>query len=164
MRYLRPLLLALAITAACGLGQTRKSDAASAKSGPTLEVTMRFIQGILNDIGTVNFVAFAQDTSNGSTFQTRFVEEYRNVRVDASACTAGFHVKRTRNGTQNADADVQVHIADVQDVVVEPEAQHTSDLTAFYGHPEVVATSTNPVVTALVVRYRHKNLGDSAFF
>jgi hypothetical protein len=164
MRNLRPTLLAPVLTATTpGLLHAQKSGPASAKAGPSLDVTMRFIQDTLSEIGTVNFVTFFQKTSDGSTGQTTFVYQYSNVRVDARACDLSYHVKATRDGA-SGEGDSHTRLADAQDVVVEPFAQYISAGTASQGHPELITTSTNPTLTVLRMRYRPKSLHFDSFF
>jgi hypothetical protein len=112
----------------------------------------------------VNFVAFVQKTSDGSTWQNTVVYQYSNVRVDARVCALSYHLKITNNGAVSIDWDSQIRLADARDVVVEPYAQYVSAATAFAGHPEVITTSTNPTLTMLAVRYRHKSLNFDSLF
>jgi hypothetical protein len=53
------------------------------------------------------------------------------------------------------DADAQFLLRDVQDIVVIPIVQLTNDTYARAGVTGLIATSTNPPLTALVVRRPH---------
>ena len=134
-----------------------------ADSSPSLAVTMQFIQGKLGDIGKVNYVAFYQDTADGSKFSHTFTVEVSNLAADQSQCRISFHWKATTDGATSSDSDVWFSLSNVQDVVVRPLAQHTTEGLARAGRPNLINTSTNPPLTALLVRFPHHEPGEFLF-
>jgi hypothetical protein len=126
-----------------------------ADNGPSLAVTMQFIQDKMNDTGTINFVSFWQNTTDGSTGSIIFTEEQTKVVADPNQCRISFHLKQTRNGVTDPEKDINFPLRDVQNVVVEPLAQLVTEMYADGGKPNIISTSTNPPVTALINRLPH---------
>jgi hypothetical protein len=126
-----------------------------ADSGPTLAVTMQFIQGKLSDIGKVNYVGFYQNTTDGSTFSNTYTNAVSNVFADQSQCRISYHWTTTTDGVPKEDANHWIPLNDVQNIVVKPFAQYQTEMNAIGGLPNFITTSTNPPLTALVVRRPH---------
>jgi hypothetical protein len=60
--------------------------------GPSLEVTMKFIQKQLNDQGKVNTIETQRDTlKNLETYHGKLVSETSNVSADFSTCRLSWH-------------------------------------------------------------------------
>jgi hypothetical protein len=125
-------------------------EAKPADSGPSLAVTMKFLQDKLNDIGKVTFVLFYQNTIVGTGSNT-WTYEVSNVVADPSQCRITTHWKITRDGRTLYDSDNGFRLRDIQDVVVEPYVQYENRA----GNPDMVTTSINPPVTALLARGPH---------
>jgi hypothetical protein len=123
-----------------------------ADSGPSLAVTMKFIQDRLNSIGNVRFIAFVQNTADGGTFSNAYTNEVSNVVADQKQCRISDHWKATRDGSTLRDLDAWFSLRDVQDIVIKPYERAQTEATASAGDLKIVTTSTNPSVTALVVR------------
>jgi len=66
-----------------------------AGSGPSLPVTMQFIQDKLNDLGQVSFVVFLQGTNQGNTWTATVTNEISNVMADPNQCRISYHWKGT---------------------------------------------------------------------
>ena len=126
-----------------------------ADSGPSLAVTMKFLQDKLGDIGKVTSVSFVQNTNDGSTSSNTFTNEFSNVAAYPDQCRISYHQKVTRDGATVADSDTWFSLRDVQDVVVKPWAQYQTEVNAGAGFPNFVVTSVNPPLTALLVRRPH---------
>jgi hypothetical protein len=157
------LLLALAAPA---MAQThpvapppQPPDAAPASSGPSLEVTLQFIADKINENGTINYVAFGQSTTDGSTFSKKFSKTFSQARPDAAQCTVSYHFKEIIDGQKMSDLDAGVPLREVQDVVVMPLEQAITQSWAAGGHPEMVVISVSPPFTVVKVRRLHG--GDS---
>jgi len=123
-----------------------------ADSGPSLAVTMKFIQDKLNDIGKVSYVGFVHDTKTGNDGTNTFTDEFTNATADPNECRVAYHWKVTRDGTVTADSDLWFTLHDVQDVVVKPFEQYQNEADAGAGLPNLIVSSTNPPLTALLVR------------
>jgi hypothetical protein len=132
-----------------------------ADSGPSLAVTMKFIQEKLNGIGTVSYVTFFRDTAVDTTFNDTRTFEFSNVIADEHECRIAYHMRYTHNRRPLTDSDFGFLVRDVQDMAVEPYTQHLNDVNAKGGAPNVVITSTDPPLTSLSVRLSHG--GDEMF-
>jgi hypothetical protein len=160
------LFLTVALAAATALAQTSvppppqpaadKPIAATslAGNGPSLEVTLKFIQDKLNDLGKVSYVAFEQDTSNGSTTNAILINEISNIVADPGQCRISYHLKGTRDGHIWADENRVFSLRDVQEIVVMPLEQNLNEVQAQIGHPNQI-TSINPSLILLMVHIPH---------
>ncbi len=155
-RLYATLLLALASTSLFAqVTPPPRPDGSGASSGPTLEATMKFIIDRFSDFGTVNYVVYARDSTNGSTWSNSNSYTVTNVHSDATSCYVGYHGKGVRDSQIVSDQDSGFYLKDVLDVIVEPETQFFTEQSALQGNPNVVTTATNPTLTALVVRRPH---------
>jgi hypothetical protein len=66
-----------------------------AGNGPSLAVTMQFIQDKLNDIGPVSFVVNLQNTIRDNTWTGTVSSEISNVVADQNQCRISYHWKGT---------------------------------------------------------------------
>lgn len=123
-----------------------------ADSGPSLEETMQFIQGKLNDIGKVNFATYWQNTADGSTGINARTQEISNVIANQNQCQISAHWKLIKDGATEFDGDFRYPLRNVREIVVEPYVEYQNEVDAKYGHPTIVSQSTNPPLTALLVR------------
>lgn len=125
---------------------------ATAGNAPSLASTMKTLQGELS-IGTVSFTVFSKNTANGTTGQFAAVNQISNVVADAAECRVSYHLTTWRNGatqpTVNKAAWFLLH--DVTSIVVEPQSQLVTENNSASGQPNMIATSTAPPLTALVV-------------
>ena len=144
------LVTALAVAAHDGRADSSVTQPRS--TGPSLEATLQFVQQKISDLGTVNYIAFIQDAQANTTFQNTFADEFTNVQADVSSCKLRYHYKVTRDGAVLMEHDLVLPFALLEDVVVEPEVQRLSLASAQSGHPNLIATSTNPLVTTLLAR------------
>lgn len=130
-----------------------------AGSEPSLSETLKFIQEKLSGFGKLNFVAFYQNTSDGSTGSNIYTSEISNVTAYPGQCYLTYHWKVTRDGVATVDADRGIPLHNVLNIVAKPLAQYQSEANATIGIPNVIITSTNPSVTALQVRGPNGELG-----
>jgi TonB family protein len=122
-----------------------------APDGPSLEVTMQFIQTRLNEQGKSAFVEYRQNTSNGATFAVTIINEISNVVADQTQCRISYHRKATQDGNVYKNEDNAFSLREVQDILVRPFEQHETEYFASTG-ANIVVTSTTPPVTVLTVR------------
>jgi len=131
----------------------------SAGDGPSLEVTMSFIQDKLNELGRVAFAESLRAGGGGYTIHA--VYEYSNVIADASQCRISYHQKRWANGMLAPEDDHSFSLRDVQEVVVRPYEQGANEDHAKSGPPWV--STVTPAVTRLEVRRPHGSRNDFVF-
>ncbi len=151
----------LAASLLCGLALTLSAQQAiapppkPAADGPSLAVTMQFIQDKMNDIGKVNFVEFLQNTNDNSTFTSSWSNEVTKAVADPSQCKISFHWRVFKDGANTQDRDIWFTIRDVESIAIKPYAQYQTELDASLGNPNLITTSTNPPMTALLVNRPH---------
>jgi hypothetical protein len=126
-----------------------------AGSGPSLEVTMQFLQEKLSDIGKVTFLSYTQNTRSGSYTSETDSTEVSNVAVNANQCRITYHWKVIMDGRLDQDKNAGFSLRDVQDIVIKPYAQYQTELDASLGNPHILTPSTNPSLSALLVRRAH---------
>jgi hypothetical protein len=118
-----------------------------ADAGPSLEVTMQFIQDKLNATGKVGYILFDKDAAVGSPNTHYYWAEDSNFVADQNQCRISFHFKYVRDGSALKDLDLWFLLRSVQDMVVAPLAQYQWDVNAA-GRPKFIEAST----TKLLVR------------
>jgi hypothetical protein len=126
-----------------------------AGSGPSLEVTMQFLQEKLSDIGKVTFLSYTHNTRNSSDTSETDSNEVSNVVANASECHITYHWKVVMDGRLDQDKEAGFHLRDVQDIVIKPYAQYQTELDASLGNPYLLTPSTSPTISALLVRRAH---------
>jgi hypothetical protein len=146
----------MAVTAALAQGKKAVPPPPKpADEGPSLEVTMKFIQDKLNDIGPVNFVMYLHDDINSSDGKGQNRIEVSNVVTNPTACRIDYHWRRKeeQNGKviANEDSDVWFLLKVVQDIAVMPMEQVQKSLAAAAGHPSW-SFRVDPAVYVLEVR------------
>jgi hypothetical protein len=130
----------------------RPPSSLGASNAASLAGTMKILQGELS-VGTVGFTIFGKNTANGATGQYAAVNQISNVVADAAQCRVSYHLTTWRNGAAQPTVNKQAWftLRDVTSVVVEPGSQLVTENNAAGGHPNMIATSTSPSLTALVV-------------
>jgi hypothetical protein len=129
-------LVVLAVSAA--LAQGKKSvppPPKPAHDGPSLEVTMKFIQDKINGIGPVSYVRYIHDNVAGKDWAFQEKAEDTKFVADTSACRISYHFKGESDGTEAVDKDDQFLLKDVEDIVVLPGEQAYKEESAAAGHP-----------------------------
>ncbi|MGB9408756.1 MAG: hypothetical protein WCA89_14555 [Terracidiphilus sp.] len=92
-------------------------------NGPTLEVTMQFIQDKLNAVGTVNFAGYVHDASNNSDGVQTFSSTTSNVVANPGACSLSYHRLVLNNGRKEHNENVFISLRDVERISVLPDEQ-----------------------------------------
>jgi hypothetical protein len=155
--WLAAVLACGAASAACG--QTAVAPPPRpAGSGPSLEVTMKFIQDKLSEIGIVTLVTSNQNTVSGDTGHNTITLEISNVTADANKCTIFHKWNRTNQGKSYASGTAYFRLGDVKDIMVKPYAQYQTEANANNGAPNWIVTSTNPPVMQLIARFSHRDV------
>lgn len=129
--------------------------------GPSLEVTMKFIQDKLNDIGAVNYASYTHDNVAGADWTNQYRVEA--TRVIASACRIGYRWKTAIDGKAGQDGDGGFLLKDVADVAVMPMEQDQKAQATAQGHP-AWSIRVDPPVFVLKVRRTDKAANVFDFF
>jgi len=156
MKNILLVLSFVALLSAAALAQTAvPSLPRPADNGPSLEVTMQFLQEKLSDIGKVTFLSYTQNTRDGSNTSETDSNEVSNVAANANQCRISYHWKVIMDGRLDQAKDCWFSLRDVQDIVIKPYAQYQTELDASLGNPHILTPSTNPPLSALLVRRAH---------
>jgi len=124
-----------------------------ADDGPSLEVTMKFIEDKLNAQGNVSWVYTWQNSIAQTTGgPVPASEEAANATSDPKACTLRLHFKATDNAKVTEDADFLTSLKDVEKIQVMSLQERTNLLWAKRGHPEITVAAS-PAVWALVLSF-----------
>jgi hypothetical protein len=94
-----------------------------ASNGPSLEVTMQFIQEKLNQQGRINVAAYIHDNAAGNDWIAQYGYEMGNVVPHPESCYFSYHLTAWKDGMRLTDHDVGFPIADMQDVIILPVEQ-----------------------------------------
>jgi hypothetical protein len=137
-----------------------------ADNGPSLAVTMQFIQEKLNDNGKASWIDTAQSARfGGMNWQDTVTHEVSNLVADQGQCSISYHFFAkhsvayrfiaTSDGKNNKGEELSFSLRAVQEIVVKPYEQYETEWLAKNGHPDTTVLSTTPAMTALVVRQPH---------
>jgi hypothetical protein len=118
--------------------------------GPSLEVTMKFLQEKLPS--KVDYIIFSHDNLNGTDFTNKGSTDMRNVSASAGRCQIDFHLQETTNGHTDVDVDSYLSLKQVENIEVIAEEQHIKLAQAKLGHPEY-SYKVDPPVFTLVATY-----------
>jgi hypothetical protein len=120
-------------------------------AGPSLEVTMKFIEDKLSEIGTVNFAGYVHDSANNTDGVQKFSATFSNVVANPGACTLSYHRLVFNNGSKEHDENVLVNLRDVQSIAVLPDEQDWQMFLARNGEPTKTVKDV-PDISALVIK------------
>jgi hypothetical protein len=152
-------ILAAALLAATTLSLAAQQTAAPptkpAGSGPSLAVTMQFLQSKLNEQGKLNWATHYHDSADGTNWTYQLTFEVSKVVADASACTIAYHYDITRDGVQLNDTDTSFNLHDVEDMTLTTGDQRQNRNDAAAGHTTWDA-KVDPPVFDLIVRGQEK--------
>jgi hypothetical protein len=146
--FMRMALASYLVFSLAGLAAAQQAVApppAPAGSGPSLAVTMQFIQDKLSHLGVVNYVGYTHDSIDNSSWTNSFSTEDTNVTADPATCRISFHEKRTRDGNVTSDKDFTINLSEMQDVIVMPRDQLLKKVNTNAGHPSWDARIDPPV-------------------
>jgi hypothetical protein len=109
----RGFLFALLFAAVCASAQKAPPPPKPADEGPSLEVTMKFIQDKLSEQRTTNVTEYRNN------YPVRLALELTNAAANPRTCSIAYHTKSSFDGGVLHDSDVVILLKDVQKVLVE---------------------------------------------
>lgn len=130
------------------------AQATEATSGPSLDVTMNFIQEKLSYIGKVNYITFWEDSEYGSKGSFSFTQEFSKVAADPNKCKITYHYKSTKD-LENSESNQVIALHDVSSVVVKPVEQWMTEFNASHHRSNVLVTTSHPSVFIVLVQIPH---------
>ncbi|MGA7156572.1 MAG: hypothetical protein WBY53_06985 [Acidobacteriaceae bacterium] len=75
-----------------------KPTGSASASGPSLAVTMQFIQDKLSRVGVINYIDHYHDNSSGEDWQWQHSSLADGFVADPAACSISYHFKEAQNG------------------------------------------------------------------
>ncbi|MFY9856169.1 MAG: hypothetical protein WAK26_20060 [Terracidiphilus sp.] len=89
-----------------------------AAAGPSLEVTMKFIQDKLNEIGKVNYTVNFYDAGGNFNGGSRISAEKSNVVADPGKCQISYHAWVAVDGKVQQQSNYNFFLRDVRTITV----------------------------------------------
>jgi hypothetical protein len=115
-------------------------------SGPSLAVTMQFIQDKLSGLGQVNYAAYNHDNAGqDADWVTHFTTTDTNIVADPAACKISYHEKRIKDDKVTSHADFWFVLSEMQDVIIMPREQLLKKVNTHDGHPTWDARIDPPI-------------------
>ena len=124
---------------------------AQTNGGPSLEVTLKFIQDKLNEMGTVNFAGYVHDSANNTDGVQKFSATFSNVVANPGACTLSYHRLVFNNGSKEHDENVFINLREVKNVSVLPDEQDWQNYLVRTGDTTKTVKDV-PNIIALVIK------------
>jgi hypothetical protein len=135
-----------------GAAPTKPPDAgAPVDNGPSLEVTMKFIEDKLNALGTVNFAGYVHDASNNTDGVQKFSATISNAVANPGACSLSYHRLVYNNGRKEHNENVLINLHEVKNISVLPDEQDWQMYLARTGDSTKTVKDV-PDITALVFK------------
>ena len=100
-------------------------------NGPSIEVTMKFIQDKLNELRPVTFAESYFQVRTGMRETSTKISETENVVSDAASCKITYRSKDIVNGNIRIDDYETVDLHDIQTVVVKERVQMLNETPIF---------------------------------
>jgi hypothetical protein len=160
------LLIVMLIAALGAVGQSKVPPPPKpGDQGPSLNVTMQFIQDKLNNLGKVSWVEVKHNSKDGTDARQSLVHELSAVVADAAACKISLHRKVTSDNAANPfDYEMTLPLKMVENLSVMTQEQHTNLWFAQRAQPEIT-TSVSPSISALLIHFSDKRQDEFfAFF
>ena len=108
-----------------------------ANNGPSLAVTMQFIQDKMNEQGKINYTLYTHDNAKGEDWPVYQISiEFTNVIADPATCRITGHKITLRDGTVRMNRDLSLDLRDVLNVEVRTSMQEAKREDTANGHPE----------------------------
>jgi hypothetical protein len=142
--------LALLLSAAASAQTAVAPPPQPADNGPSLAVTMQFIQAKMNEVGKINFAAYTHDNANGQDFVDQISVESGNVVADPAACRISYHRTLINNGAPTIK-DFTINLRDVLNLSVITGDMAVTQAQAEGGHP-ARNSRVEPPIFVLVVK------------
>jgi hypothetical protein len=118
--------------------------------GPSLEVTMKFIQDKLSSVGPTDYMIYRHDEIAQSDSQNKFHFELSNVVADPTACTLSNTTSVKKDDGKPNPVSHSIALKGVADIVVLPLEQQYKKSSATEGHPELSYRADPPIFAVVV--------------
>jgi hypothetical protein len=132
----------LAASLLCGVAftltaqQTVAPPPKPAESGPSLAVTMKFIQDKMNEQGKINYALYTHDNSSDEDWPVYQISiEISNVIANPATCRITWHKVTTNNGKAGIDRDFSLDLRSVLNLEVRTSTREAKMEDTANGHP-----------------------------
>jgi hypothetical protein len=107
-----------------------------AADGPTLAVTMQFIQDKMNEQGKISYALYTHDNANGEDWPVYQISIHvSNVVADPATCRITWHKVTTNGGKVGIDKDFSLDLRNVLSFEVRTSVQEAKMEDTANGHP-----------------------------
>ena len=109
-----------------------------ANNGPSLAVTMQFIQDKLNEQGKISYALYTHDNAKGEDWPVYQISiEATNFIADPATCRITWHKVTTNGGKVGIDRDFSLDLRDVQNIEVRTSTKEAKMEDTANGKPEL---------------------------
>jgi hypothetical protein len=106
--------------------------------GPTLAVTMQFIQDKMNEQGKINYALYTHDNSSGQDSPVYQISIHAaNVIANPATCQITWHKVTTNGGKVGIDKDFSLDLRNVLSFEVRTSTYEAKMEDTANGHPEL---------------------------
>jgi hypothetical protein len=107
-----------------------------AANGPSLAVTMRFIQDMMNQQGKINYALYTHDNSNGEDWPVYQISiETTNAVADPATCSITWHKVTANGGNVGFDGNLSLDLRNVLTFEVRTSTYEAKMEDTANGHP-----------------------------
>lgn len=106
-----------------------------ADNGPSLAVTMQFIQEKLSHLGKINYAGYVHDNVSGNDWTVQRGWDIGYIEIHPESCVMKWHSRVRENGLLVVEGDQDISFGDVVDVVVMPVEQSWKEKDVKAGFP-----------------------------
>ncbi len=133
-----------------------------ADNGPTLAVTMQFIQDKMNEQGKINFALYTHDNSSGEDWPVYQISiEVTNVIAYPATCRISWHKVTTNGGKVGINRDFSLDLHNVQTFEVRTSTYEAKMEDTANGHSALDKRQDPPY---FAVTARSKENAETPFF
>jgi len=107
-----------------------------ADNGPSLAVTMQFIQDKMNEQGKIDYTLYTHDNSNGEDWPVYQISiQATNAVANPATCRITWHKVTTNGGKVGIDRDLSLDLRDVLTLEVRTSTYEAKMEDTANGHP-----------------------------
>ena len=107
-----------------------------ADNGPSLAVTMQFIQDKMNEQGKIDYTLYTHDNSNGEDWPVYQISiQATNAVANPATCRITWHKVTTNGGKVGIDRDLSLDLRDVLTIEVRTSTYEAKMEDTANGHP-----------------------------
>lgn len=148
--------LSTALLAALGSASAQQSIPPPPRppdSGPSLEVTLKFVQDKVGDEGKLSYSAAVTDTAQqGVEWTNKFEVELSNPTFNTGACSVSFHWHSVVNDKVADDSNYTINLREVSQVVLLSQEENQAKVDTRNGHDTWQSRIAPPLFVLVVQR------------